>query len=94
MTSDTEKLYNTRDAGVASFIWYVTAGEDTFVRVDVDDNNRPTIWSRDAMENNSCSALETMYRSGARLTDVQEFVRCFNLIGYKLRKATRASNTH
>lgn len=88
MSTD-EKFYYCPDQGIASFIWFVTAGEDTFDHIDFDEKGRPVVVFRDNIKGTSCTELVNLYHSGAQLTDVKEFCRCYQLVGFKIRSAYR-----
>jgi hypothetical protein len=83
-----EKFYFCSDQGLAAFIWFCNCGEEVFVRVDLDAKGRPIVVFRDDLRGNPCSELSDLYTSGqAQLRDAQEFARCFQAVGYRIRAA-------
>jgi hypothetical protein len=88
--SDESKFYSSGDPGLSAFIWYVTAGEETFVRVDL-GGNRPVVLFRDNINTAPCSELAQMYHAGAQLSNVKEYANCYRLVGNEIRAAYRAS---
>jgi hypothetical protein len=84
------KLYASKSIGEAAFIYFVTAGEDTFSHVEIDDKSRPVIWFTDEIAKNPCSELAELYHSGtAVLRNVKEFATCYADVAGHVRRAYR-----
>jgi hypothetical protein len=86
-----EKFYPCSDQGLAAFIWFVTAGEDTFDHIDFDEKDRPVVVFLDNMKDNPCADLAKLYHSGAMVRDAKEPCNCCHSIAKEIRAAYRAA---
>jgi hypothetical protein len=81
-------MYACHSEGEAAFIWYVTAGEDTFHHVDV-SGRYAVVYFTDNITSTQCAELAKLYNSGAQVRDVKEYAICYRQVTHAIRAAFR-----